>query len=542
MKVKFLQFPEDVQRVYDSTLGCRQALNNLAKGRPATPSNKFFYPNKSIDWVKNQVENKLKSMKDLKELSDWDLGFMPKFGFQGEAAPLELRLDGFNEYFEHLDAPLILKDPKFKEAQRLVIKALGFNESGDPISVDQVIEQGLGEDKYNTTSAYNLYIRKKDPRATRAAKMDAPTCIKRKFPNTPGTRATPGKTGVDARNIFMTAMAVVVNGQRFQKPLQEYLRTRQLKFFTPWEGFDTVQSVASKFEDRTVKLSADYDKMDQHFNKFHGMAVFEVIKHYFKRKYWNELEEIIGYVFSQPILTNLGYIDQDHALVSGSEWTNFLETLWNIIFWTYFELKYHIKVKNALGIGDDQVVEFANSERWSTKTMDRILDLIIRNYDYAGTPGNKDKNLFSRDSFEFCQRKAVVNYLGYDGKTKWALVYRMSRCAEMNKCPETFHNEKMLENGKKVAIFNKFTAAIQTIMRSENMFQHPLFKSFWINFIWQSDPVIREFVALKDNEVLEQEKRARKITNLYPTYNQEKANKPITEFLTFKLLREKVRA
>jgi len=537
MKVKFLQFPEDVQHVYDNTLGCRQALSNLAHGRPSTPRS-WFYEHKSPEWIKHQVEHALKSMKDLKELSEWDLAFMTKWGPQGEAAPLADRLDGFDEYFTHISSPEIVKDPIFKKAQHEVIKLLGFNETGTPISVDSVVKTGLAGDKYNTNSAYQLYIRKKNPVAIAQAKKDSSSCIRSKFPNTPGTRATPGKTGINARNIFMTAMAVVVNGQRFQQPLQEYIRSKGIEYFAPWEGFDHVQSIASSFDDRTWKLSADYDKMDQHFNKHHGKACFDVIKHYFKRKYWDELEEIIDYVFTQPILTNLGYIDQDHALVSGSEWTNFLETIWNLIFWTYMVLKYHVKIRHAMGIGDDQIVEFADSESWTVKQADAWLDIVIKEYDYAGTPGNKDKNLFSRDIFDFCQRRAFKDWFGYDKKTKWALVYRMSRCAEMNSWPETFHHEKMEEDGKKVNIYNKYTFAQQVIMRSENMIQHPLFESFWIPFIWFSNANVREFVALKDSEVLREQARARKITSLYPTYNQEKADKPMLEFLTFKLLRK----
>jgi hypothetical protein len=477
------------------------------------------------------------SSKDLEDLRDWDLHFFEgKWGSQGEAAPLKQRLHTFNEYFEHLESPAILQDPLFKKAIQIAIHRFGFNESGDPLTAETVVAQGLTEDKYGTNSAYDKYTRKKNPTARVAAIKDAPSAIRRKFPNTPSTRSTPGKTGTEARNIFMTAMAVVVNGQRYQKPLQEYIRSKGIEYVAPWDGFDKVQTIASKFEDRTWKLSADYDKMDQHFNKYHAKAVYEVIKHYFKPKYWAELEEIIDYVFTQPILTNLGYINQDHALVSGSEWTNFLETIWNYIFWIWFELKYHIQVKHAMGIGDDQLIEFLNSERWTDKEADKILDLIIAAYMYAGTPGNKEKNLFSRDTFEFCQRKAVKNWYGYDHTTKWALVYRLSRNAEMNTYPESFHNDKMVEDGKKVNIYNKFTFAIQVIMRSENSFQHPGFKA-WIKFIAHCNPVIKEFCQLKDSEIRIQEQRARRISTLFTTYNQEKQDKPLTSFVTLKELR-----
>jgi len=555
MKIKFLQLPTTVQQVVNNNVGCQNALRNLVAGRPSTPRS-WFYEHKSAQWCLDQVCKKLESSKDLKLLADWDLSFVDKFGPQGEAAPLKDRLDSFEEYFLHTDAPQILSDPMFIMAQKKVIKMLGFNESGSPLSVDQVVEEGISGDKYNTNSAYDCYLKKKNPLAVDKAKADASRCIKEKYPNTPGTRATPGKTGIMARNIFMTAFSVVLNGQRFQKPLQEYIRSKNVEFFAPWDGFDKVQSIASSFETRTWKLSADYDKMDQHFNKHHGKACFEVIKHYFKREYWDELEEIIDYVFTQPILLALDYlngdsskkskrvkpeyIDQIHALVSGSEWTNFLETVWNLIFWTYMELKYHVKIRHKVGIGDDQLIEFESGQDWNDSKADKFLDLIIWNFDYAGTPGNKKKNVFSRSTFDFCQRKADASYSGIDGKTRWALVYRLTRCLEMNVWPESYHNEKMVENGNKVSIYNKYTFAIQVIMRSENCLYHWLL-SWWIDFIWQANPAIKEFVALKDSEVLEQERRARKITTLYSTYNQEKADHHLTDFVVFKMLRQKLK-
>nr|UAW00445.1 MAG: RNA-dependent RNA polymerase [Porcine picobirnavirus] len=527
MEIVFKQFPEDVQKVISDNAECRKALHRLEVGSDPTPRS-WFYENKEPQWILGSVSSALNGMKDLRNIADWDLSKSDKFGPQGGSAPLKERLDSFNEYFVHISAPKIVHDPIWIRAKQLAIRRLKFNEAGRPTTLQAVVDRGIAEKKYNTNSEFPLYLKRRNPIAVKEAIRDAPHAIEQRFPSTLGTRASMGKTGVKARNIFMASMAVNIYGQRYQQVLQDYIRSLHQSFFLPWEGWEHVQAEISDKWDKGLKFGADYTKMDQHFNLHHGLEVLDVIKHYFRKEYWSDLESTIRYVFTLPILTNLGYVDQEHAMPSGSEWTNFLETRWNYIFTIYLELKYHLKFVTKMGIGDDQLYILAGFDG-SSKGISWITKTIVSEFEYAGLPGNPEKQEVSREETGFLQRHCSSNWNGLHGDMRAAGVYSLIRNVTSQVYPEFYHNEKTWDH-------NMF--ARRTIMIAENACQHPLFKWYVQDFLAKANDNILEFVRQDDSEIKSQEEQAKTIANFIPTYNQEKQTKSLLEFETLKLLRE----
>jgi hypothetical protein len=523
--VNFKQFPDSVQEVIRTNNGLKQALKRLDTGTPDTPRS-WFYETKKPQWILDSIVSRLKVMKDLKLIADWDISKSEKFGPQGGSAPLKERLDTFEEYFNHLASPAIISDPKWKQAKLTAIQRLRFNEAGSPAASKAVVDRGMSEDKYNTNSGYPLFKKRKSPEAREEAIAESSTSIEKKFPCTLGTRATMGKTGKSARNIFMASMAVNVQGQRYQQPLQDYLRKLHDDFFLPWEGWDACQLNISKRWDDGLKFGADYTKMDQHFNLWHGLEVYDVIKHFFRRTYWSELESTIRYVFSVPIITNLGYVDQDHAMPSGSEWTNFLETLWNYIFTIYLEIKYHLEFSTKMGIGDDQL--WILKGKWDAKGINWVTNIVIKEFELAGLPGNKDKQEVSMDKTGFLQRFMCSDWNGQDGKIRAAGVYSLVRNVTSQVYPERYHNEEDWDSDM---------FALRVIMIAENCCNHPEFKWYVQEFIAKSNPNILEWVRKSDAKLTETQRRAKNIANFLPTYNQEKQNMSILNFETVKLLR-----
>lgn len=526
MKVSFKQFPAVIQEDLNSNNGFQQALNRLETGSPDTKRS-WFYEDKDPEWILSTITSKLNGMKDLSIISDFDLSKVDKFGPQGGAAPLKDRLGSFNEYFEHLDSPKIIKSSIWQKAKKRAIKELGFNESGVPLTLKAVTERGIGEDKYNTNSGYPLYIKRKSGAAIDNAIAVGFNSISEKYPCTLGSRATMGKTGKDARNIFMASMAVNVCGQCYQMPLQDYIRSKHVVFFIPWEGWSKVQNEISAKWDSGLKFGADYTKMDQHFNLHHALEVYDVIKHYFKKAYWEQLKSSIAYVFSVPILTNLGYVDQEHAMPSGSEWTNFLETMWNYIFTIYLEEKYHLDFQSKMGIGDDQLWIIAG--KWTEKQVQWIIDTVIAEFELAGLPGNPEKQEVSMTKTGFLQRFCCSDWNGLDGKTRAAGVYSLVRNVTSEVYPERYHNDKH---------WDKHMFALRCIMIAENCNQHPLFQWYVKDFLAKANANILEFARESDSKIQEYEKQAKNIAGFVPTYNQEKQDQSILEFSTLKLLRE----
>lgn len=592
MNVKFKRMPKEVYDVVSHNNSATQALTRLAEGTQPTQRTWFYENKKDPADVIAPVVTELKGPKMAKypKIASWDLSKLDKFQAQGGTAPFEERLESFEEYFAHLDLPEIVKDPLWQEAKETARERLGFNQTGRPFSIAEVVERGISDQKYNTNSGYPLFMKRKSPEAIAEAMSDAQgnAAIRKKFPFMVGSRAQMGKVFKLARFIFMAPMAVNICGQRFAMPAQEYLTNLaemslhnmsgvnsdpiqanrfwddcDLAFFTPWLGWDRVQKVISRsWYDVDLRFGADYTKMDQHFNVYHALEVYDVLKHYFAPEYWDELKEVIVYPFNAPILTSKGYVSQPHALLSGSEWTNLLETVWNFIFVQYINLlkaedvestrgrRHHFEwdtIMVPMGIGDDQlwfcIVGNHNGGR-KQKNREEDLgdperqdylkafrDLIIREFERSGLPGNPDKQegVDDPDESGFLQRHMWSGYNGVNNDIPAAGVYPLVRNVTSQVFPERYHNDKEYD-------WKAF--AIRVIMIAENCINHPLFDWYITEFVANANPNILRFVMLTDSEIDAKWNKVKNMAGFRPNYNQEKQDKPLTQFETFKKLRE----
>lgn len=545
--VKFTKFPADVAEVVDSTNGAQQALDRLRNGTSDTPPTWFYekvMKAKGPEAVIGPVVAELKGMKEWPKIASWDLSKLDKFQAQGRSAPFEERLPYFEEYFAHLETPPIVREKAWKKAKKMAVELLRFNETGSPLSIAEVVKRGLDDKRFGTSSGYPLFIKRKNPKAIDRAMRDAENLNAIKVERQPfmvGSRAQMGKVGPEARFIFMAPMAVNICGQQFAAPVQEYLTKLAEKmvrtlspsepyyyFFTPWLGWDQVQVVLSNMWPKSnIRFGADYSKMDQHFNKYHALEVFDVIKHYFKRAVWDDLKVTILYPFTAPILTSKGYVDQEHALVSGSEWTNLIETVWNFIQLCYLLMLLHdTQLYAPMGIGDDQL--------WlidSTMKPEELLNVVMAVFESAGLPGNPKKQEGIEDTEEsgFLQRKMWSDYKGPDGNMEAAGVYPLIRNVTSQVYPERYHND--LE-------YNWEAFAIRVIMIAENCNTHPLFEWYVKSYIAKANANILRFVRQTDAQVDKKWEAVKNIAGFRPNYNQEKQDRPLREFDAFKLLRE----
>nr|UDL14474.1 MAG: putative RNA-dependent RNA polymerase [Picobirnavirus sp.] len=603
MKVKFNKFPSEVSKVISVNNSAKMALSRLENGTKETQRTWFYEKrtaeeilapivakledmasrgeNPSLDTVAQELysavsESRANRAAALADIAVFDLSKKDKFKPQGETAPFEERLEHFEEYFEHLETPPMLKDKEdlayWKDAKKMARHLLGFNKTGRPLTVQEVVERGISDQKYNTNSGYPLFMKRKRPEAIAQAVSAAEgnRAVLERYPFMVGSRAQMGKVGKDARFIFMAPMAVNICGQRYAQPVQEYLTAlaeRQLShprrmsksipfgtsdsetitaFFTPWLGWDKVQEVISHhWYDSDLRFGADYSKMDQHFNVHHAMEVFDVIKYFFAEEHWSELREMMKYPFTAPIITSKGYVDQEHALLSGSEWTNLIETVWNFIFLLYLYIRcennyFKIGKIIPMGIGDDQLwlIVWANKEpSESDKRFNRresFRDDVIEYFARAGLPGNPDKQegVDNPDASGFLQRHMETGYDGPDGNTPAAGVYSLIRNVTSQTFPERYHNDEEYD-------WKAF--AIRVIMIAENCCKHPLFKWYVTDYIAKANANILRFVRLTDSEIDAKWNAVKNMAGFRPNYNQEKQDKPLTQFETFKLLRTLVK-
>nr|AVX53255.1 RNA-dependent RNA polymerase [Marmot picobirnavirus] len=531
MSLKFTEFPAELKERIAESLSFQQALKRLQEGKAETPRS-WVYEDKSSEWIKDTWSKQLLKVceeKDLKVISEWDLDKLSKFAPQGGVAPFDKRLETLKEYWAHLSPSGTFQTREWKRAQQLAIKHLGFNKTGTPISVEAVVNRGFEEDKLNTSSGDPLFRKRKSAEAIDQAIRAAKDGTWNTYLPVLGSRASMGKTGEEARWIFMFPMSVNLVEQSFMYPVMDYIRSRLGKgeeefsqFFAPWDGYDRVQAILSSFRnEKVIFFGSDYTKMDQHFNFYHAVQVYEVIKHYFQPQFQEGLFNSIHYTFHCSVVTPRGLLLGPHALPSGSGWTNFLESVFNLILWFYIKITSNLKIKCAMGIGDDQLIMIEGKH-----DLKKLAEFVVNKFKLVGMDANPSKQEVAHDMAAFLQRRSYT-FWSVDGKYL-AGVYPTCRALTSEIFPEFYHNEKQ---------WSSKTFALRCLMIAENCVNHPAFREF-VLFIAQGNSNIIDFAKSNDKFILREWKIAKSIANFVPTYNQEKANVSPLRFKSIAILRE----
>lgn len=522
--MKTLEFSQRLISDINKSKSFSDSLARLRDGKEATPRSWVYESEENPDMILKHWETILSNADgDLKFITDWDLSKRDKFAAQGAVAPFSKRQDTLKEYWEHLaDSPLF-KSSDWKKAKAAAARHLGFNQSGKPRPVEAIVERGLSEDKYNTSSGDPLFKKRKSPEAISQAIQAVHDGSWSQYYPVLGSRATMGKTGEAARWIFMFPMSVNLYEQTFQQPLQDYIRERSVPFFTPWDGYDKVQTVLSSIKPNRIFFGCDYSKMDQHFNFYHAKECYDVIKLYFQPSYWNDLLSSITYTFHCDVVAPDYLIAGPHALPSGSGWTNFLETMFNYILTWYFRIHYGLDIEEetSMGIGDDQIWFLEDDGRDLTK----LADFVVKVFKECGLDANPEKQEVSRECISFLQRHSYTTWSPQG--VKYAGVYPTVRALTSEVFPEFYHNEKE---------WTKNTFALRCLMILENCQYHPKFEEFCI-YIAKGNANIVEFALSDDAAILLERQKSKKIANFLPTYNQAKIELDPTKFESLKIIR-----
>nr|UDL14507.1 MAG: putative RNA-dependent RNA polymerase [Picobirnavirus sp.] len=546
------QFPARLSKDIADNFNFQQALKRLAEGKPETPRS-WVYEDRDPAWILQSWESRLTLLEggDLKKISEWDLSKSDKFSSQGAVAPFEERQHTLSEYWSHLDDSPIFHSQEWQKAKAMAVSSFGFNRTGTPRLVEEVIKKGLSEDKYNTSSGDPLFLKRNTISAIEQALHAAKTGAWKSYYPVLGARASMGKTGPDARWIFMFPMSVNLVEQTFQQVLQDYIRSKHIIFFTPWEGWDAVQMQLSSWipseeafdHEKMLKFGCDYTKMDQHFNFHHAEQCYDVIKEYFQPRYWDDLYESIHYTFFCDVVAPDYLISGPHAMPSGSGWTNFLETVFNFILLHYVAIKHGLGLGLAMGIGDDQIwfpghptIIKTGSSAYAAleltharKRFDdeqKLADFIVSIFKSVGLDANPEKQEVSYDMVSFLQRHAYTDWS--PSGIKYAGVYPTIRALTSEIYPEFYHNEKD---------WTKNTFALRCLMILENCKYHPLFTDFCI-FIAEGNKNIPEFCLSADADILLTRESAKKIRNFLPTYTQASLSMNPTHFESLRVIRE----
>nr|QBJ04628.1 MAG: RNA-dependent RNA polymerase [Tasmanian devil-associated picobirnavirus 5] len=520
--------------VIDNNNGLRNYLDGLLTGKEATPRSSLYNlsgktemlePDEILErWM--QHLNSLKGSDPFSEnVFQFDSHQLEKWGPQGAVAPISELMDEIvlPTFSGSKKIPKAFNSSAWATAKANVVQTLYAAGAYrlQPVSYKRVIDDMRVRDTLESNSGWPLFTKRNKPEVIAQSIREAETGLWETYPAIALFRNYNQKT----RLVWMFPMSAnLVEGSFFQ-PLQSVLIKSRIEyvseFLSPWKGFEHVRMVV----DETYKsglfesiAASDFSATDAHFQLHTTMEVFDVIKHCFQRKYWGALRESLIYMHRIPLIVGPNtMLVGEHGVSSGSNWTNFVETIFDMILSEYVSI---LTLDNASGlyaIGDDMAWKLDQFDEHFAESLSKFGKDV-------GQEIKADKTTNDLDKVKSLQRLFQRGYLRPDGTIR--AVYSTVRALKSLVYPERFH---------KPQVWTKDMEAIRDFMILENCVDHPLFHEF-CSFVASGDPHLKEFAnysAAKQQNLLRQSKL---LPGLNTTYNQEKRDQSLASFESVKFI------
>jgi hypothetical protein len=515
--------------------GLKMYLSGLSKGRTATPrSNLYNMEGKTrmlapdeilAEWMKQlkSLENKDSFCKNVFQFDSHQL---EKWGPQGEVAPIEDLLEDivYPTFSGSEKIPAAFSTPEWQQAKREVVRKLHrFGCVGlSPVPYRRVIDDMRARDTLESNSGWPLFTKRHNPEVIEQSIQEAENGLWKTYPAIALFRNYNRKT----RLVWMFPMSAnLVEGSFFQPLLHILVKAARehkpgAEFLSPWVGFEEVREVVSTAYSMGYSIAAsDFSSTDAHFQLAATMEVFDVIKECFQPRFRDLLRESMVYMHKIPlIISSDSMLEGDHGVSSGSNWTNYDETIFDWILAEYVAIVTK-KFFGLYAIGDDM--------SWKTKKYDpKFAELLEEFGKSVGQQIKADKTTNDPDKVVSLQRLFQKNYVRPDGLNR--AVYPTIRALKSLVYPERFH---------KPELWSKDMEAVRAIMILENCVDHPLFEDF-CKFVVAGDPHIKEFCDYSPSLQQKLLRKSKLVPGLNPTYNQERRDSGISSFESVKFIRQ----
>lgn len=523
--------PEHIAQVISRNDGMHRYLDSLPEARPYTErswlydgegGNPFLEPDAVLaKW--SRILKSLQAGNDFeRNVYQFDISQAEKWGPQGGHEPIRyLMKDVVLPSFElgaNPDTPDAFRTPEWYRAVDLTVAQL--NQAGVhdlvPRSYKRVVLDMSERGTLESNSGYPDFTRRNNPNVRRAAILAAENGEWKTYPAIALFRRYNGKT----RLVWMFPMAVnLVEGSWFQ-PLSDAIMKSSLAnaFFSPWKGFEPVRSrVTEAYGKGYMVAASDFTSTDAHFQWATSLEVLKVLKRLFKPEYGDALEESVHYMHHIPLLIGSEYmLTGSHGVASGSNWTNFIETIFDMILANYL----HIKIDGVFGlyaIGDDMA--------WaSNKFQDNFKEQLEKIGLSVGQLIRADKTMVEPNKVKSLQRLFQRGYFQDSGRELRA-VYPTVRALKSSIYPERFHHD-----------WDSDYFCDRQFMILENTVDHPLFERF-VAFVCKGNRHLVPFAKLKDSQLEAVHRKAKLIPGLVATYNQESRNLSFSQFKSIQIAR-----
>lgn len=532
--MKETKLSSEFLQVIEENNGLRRYLRGLSEGKEATPrSNLYNLEGKTEllepDEILKRWQGKLASLENgesfVRNVFRFDSSQLSKWGPQGAVPPIQ-------DILEEIVYPSFTTGEKFPafatsewlEAKREVVRQL--HNAGckglSPVPYKRVVDDMRARDTLESNSGWPLFTRRNKPEVIAQSIEAAENGQWKTYPAIALFRNYNQKT----RLVWMFPMSAnLVEGSFFQ-PLQQRIMMASYplyvkNFYSPWRGFEEVRDLVgfTYYKDAKTIAASDFSSTDAHFKLATSMEVFDVISQCFQPRFRDALKESIRYMHDIPLIIGEELmLTGTHGVSSGSNWTNFIETVFDQILGLYVSKKTEFQHFGLYAIGDDM--------SWFNNAYDEHFNLTLAKLGKeAGQEIKADKTTNYPDKVKSLQRLFQRNYDRPDGKIR--AVYSTIRALKSLVYPERFH---------KPELWTKDMEAIRDFMILENCIDHPLFEEF-CKFVAAGDPNLKTFANLSSNKQQALLRKSKLIPGLNATYNQEKRDQSLATFASVELIR-----
>lgn len=503
------KLPQEFLSVISENNGLKQYLSNLSKGRQYTPRS-WLYENESPDQVLQNWLDQLSVLENgdtfEKEVFQFDTSQLKKWGPQGGIKPIkELLPEVVMPTFTDADSP----QPKafsttvWEGAKTMVLQSLRENAVSllRPASYSNVVADMRARDTLESNSGWPDFTRRNKPEVLKAAISAAANEAWMDYPAIALFRNYNLKT----RLVWMFPEATNIYEGSFCQPIQSRIINAGLQFYSPWIGFEAVRDEITRAYSENWFLSAsDFSSTDAHFQLSTTMEVFDVLKYCLQKEYAGGLRASLQRMHNIPLLIGPDeMITGEHGVSSGSNWTNFIETIFDDIFARYVWSNTNMNTCGFCAIGDDMC--------WASKKYDDALAITLERCGKdVGQALNAEKVTNDPDKVKFLQRLFQRGYSRPDGKIR--AVYSTVRALKSSVYPERFHKPDTWST-------DMFCA--RQFMILENCVDHPLFEQF-VKYVVHGQRDLIPFASKSAEELARITRETKLLPGFNPTYNQEK--------------------
>lgn len=516
------KLPEEILAVISHNQQLERYLGSLSETVPHTKRS-WLYESLEPDDVLNEWMNHLDRLQQgdtfEKEVFQFDTSQIEKWGPQGGHPPVQEVLQSVVlPTFESNSPYFQLGTDKVWNKSLLTVQAGWMKVCGQrtlrPASYKHVVDDMRARDTLESNSGFPDFTRRNNPAVVNRAIAAAQSGEWDRYPAILLFRNYNNKL----RMVWMFPMAANLEEGSYFQPLQSAMINAKRSFYAPWTGFEAVRSLVDQaYKSGLYVAASDFSATDEHFQWEATNEVESCLQRVFQQRYTQGFMYTLQRMHQIPlIISPTEWITGDHGVSSGSNWTNFVETVFDEIFAGYVQRSGGYS--GLYAIGDDMAWV---SKRYDPDFQTKLAEMGL----LAGQEIKADKTNNYPDKVKSLQRLFQRGYNRPDGIIR--AVYPTIRALKSSIYPERFHKPKL---------WNSDMFCARQYMILENCVDHPLFEDF-VQFVVKGQRDLIPFAKKSSSELREITRKSKLIPGLNTTYNQEKRDSSLEFFQSIQYAR-----